>query len=510
MNLPVPIAIPANLLEQIGISNEEIIFTPHLLPIPRGILSTIYVRFKKAQSRESVAEVYRKFFSGSPMVRLYEKTLPQIQYSVRTNYADIGFQLDAGGKRAIIVSCLDNLLKGAAGQAVQNLNVIEGWPESFPRLRRCAGTRLASRRRSLERLQHIVDCVSRHNQFGGIAQYRNPHERRRVVFDAILAESLERLVAAESSGRAFNFHAKFALWKPEIEAPFPLRMEDVLAIRTKVEVRRQMRLRIANFPEVFVVGDYMFDATLNGVLDSAEAATDFILSQILHRRRNLLLNPENASRINVLSSGQSADIVRGLFFETDFLVDILGIVWGLKAGARILIAGSRSGKLVGALREAWFDAWGIESDRLAHRNTPDELQKYNMFGYLGKLPFPDGYFEVVIETGLCRLPEEAVPGAIAELRRVTQRGLVLGSVTTDLPIDLIERYDLLIDISTLRSRWDWSEQLFAVGFDHVLIDTPRLIDAWNRVKAVGGGPGHWYEDAESVLFCFYGRRYRYR
>jgi monoamine oxidase len=259
-----------------------------------------------------------------------------------------------------------------------------------------------------------------------------------------------------------------------------------------------------NFPEVFVVGDYMFDATLNGVLDSAEAASDFILSQILHRRRNLYLNPENASRINVVSSGQSADIVRGLFFETDFIVDILDIVWGLKAGGRILIAGSRSGKLVGALREFWFDAWGIENDRLAHRNTPEELQKYNMFGHLDKLPFPDGYFDVVIETGLCRLPEENVPGAIAELRRVTQRGLVLGSITTDLPIDLIERYDLLIDINTLRSRWDWSEQLFAVGFDHVLIDTPRLIDAWNRVKAVGGGPGHWYEDAESLLFCFYG------
>src|SRR5580698_9066455 len=118
------------LLEQIGISKEEIIFTPHLLPIPRRILSTIYVRFKKAQTRESVAQVYREFFAGSPMVRLYEKALPQIQYSVHTNYADIGFQLDAGGKRAIIVSCLDNLLKGAAGQAVQNLNVIEGWPES--------------------------------------------------------------------------------------------------------------------------------------------------------------------------------------------------------------------------------------------------------------------------------------------------------------------------------------------------------------------------------------------
>ncbi|MGA2569386.1 MAG: N-acetyl-gamma-glutamyl-phosphate reductase [Terracidiphilus sp.] len=118
------------LLEQIGIAAGEIVFTPHLLPIPRGILSTITVRFKQPQTKEAVARVYREFFAPSPMVRLYEKFLPQIQYSVRTNYADIGFQLDASGKRAVIVSCLDNLLKGAAGQAVQNLNVMQGWPES--------------------------------------------------------------------------------------------------------------------------------------------------------------------------------------------------------------------------------------------------------------------------------------------------------------------------------------------------------------------------------------------
>jgi N-acetyl-gamma-glutamyl-phosphate reductase len=93
-------------------------------------MSTIYVRFKQAQTRASVTRVYREFFAGSPMVRLYDKALPQIQNSVRTNYADIGFQLDASGRRAVIVSCLDNLLKGAAGQAVQNLNVLEGWGEA--------------------------------------------------------------------------------------------------------------------------------------------------------------------------------------------------------------------------------------------------------------------------------------------------------------------------------------------------------------------------------------------
>jgi N-acetyl-gamma-glutamyl-phosphate reductase len=118
------------LLEQIGIQSSEIVFTPHLLPIPRGILSTIYLRFKKAQTQASVLEVYRKFFMGSPLVRIFEKSLPQIQYSVRTNYADIGFQLDAGGCRAVLVSCLDNLLKGAAGQAVQNMNVMLGWGEA--------------------------------------------------------------------------------------------------------------------------------------------------------------------------------------------------------------------------------------------------------------------------------------------------------------------------------------------------------------------------------------------
>ncbi len=117
------------LLEQIGIDARSMVFTPHLLPIPRGILSTIYVRFKEPQTRPGIGHIYHSFFAGSPMVRLYDSTLPQIQYSVRTNYADIGFQLSPDGRRAVVVCCLDNLLKGASSQAVQNLNVMLGWDE---------------------------------------------------------------------------------------------------------------------------------------------------------------------------------------------------------------------------------------------------------------------------------------------------------------------------------------------------------------------------------------------
>ncbi|HKF46758.1 MAG TPA: N-acetyl-gamma-glutamyl-phosphate reductase [Terracidiphilus sp.] len=118
------------LVEQIGIDADAIVFTPHLLPIPRGILSTIYVKFKTPQTRANVLHTYRDFFAGSPMVRIHDHGLPQIQQVVRTSYNDIGFQLSHDGRQAVIVSCLDNLLKGASSQAVQNLNVMQGWPES--------------------------------------------------------------------------------------------------------------------------------------------------------------------------------------------------------------------------------------------------------------------------------------------------------------------------------------------------------------------------------------------
>jgi N-acetyl-gamma-glutamyl-phosphate reductase len=118
------------LLEQIGVDQSQIVFTPHLLPIPRGILSTIYVRFREPQTQAAVAKVYHDFFAASPMVRIYDKVLPQIQYSVHTNYADIGFHIAPDGRRAIVVSCLDNLLKGASSQAVQNMNVMLGYGEA--------------------------------------------------------------------------------------------------------------------------------------------------------------------------------------------------------------------------------------------------------------------------------------------------------------------------------------------------------------------------------------------
>jgi len=118
------------ILEQLGILPEQLIFTPHLLPIPRGILSTIYARLNWAMTAAAIEECMRKFYADSTFVRVFPAgKLPQIQYSLHTNYCDIGFTLAPDGKRLVIVSCLDNLVKGEAGQAVQNMNVMFGWNE---------------------------------------------------------------------------------------------------------------------------------------------------------------------------------------------------------------------------------------------------------------------------------------------------------------------------------------------------------------------------------------------
>ena len=118
------------ILEHTGLSENQVVFSTHLLPLARGILSTIYVNLAEPQTAADIEALYRKFYAGRPMVRIWPAgTLPELQHVAHTNFCDIGFALDNSGKRLIVVSCLDNLGKGAAGQAVQNFNLMSGIEE---------------------------------------------------------------------------------------------------------------------------------------------------------------------------------------------------------------------------------------------------------------------------------------------------------------------------------------------------------------------------------------------
>lgn len=104
-------------------------FVPHLVPLDRGILETIYVRTAAGVSAETIAAAYDAAYAQEPFVRLTGEALPEIKHVAWTNFCDIGWRVDAPSRRLVIVSVLDNLVKGAAGQALQNFNAVFGFDE---------------------------------------------------------------------------------------------------------------------------------------------------------------------------------------------------------------------------------------------------------------------------------------------------------------------------------------------------------------------------------------------
>jgi N-acetyl-gamma-glutamyl-phosphate reductase len=112
-----------------GLAVEDLTFTPHLLPISRGILATSYATLTNGATAAELTALYRDTYSGSRFVRVLDSALPELNHVVNTNFCDLGVRVNQHSHQAVVVTCLDNLLKGAAGQAVQNLNCMIGVPE---------------------------------------------------------------------------------------------------------------------------------------------------------------------------------------------------------------------------------------------------------------------------------------------------------------------------------------------------------------------------------------------
>ena len=108
---------------------HAVTFVPHLVPLDRGILETIYTHVRSDTTEDTIADVFERAYADAPFVRLRGPELPEIAHVAHTNYCDIGWRVDQGTGRLVIVSCVDNLVKGAAGQAIQCMNVALGFDE---------------------------------------------------------------------------------------------------------------------------------------------------------------------------------------------------------------------------------------------------------------------------------------------------------------------------------------------------------------------------------------------
>ena len=117
----------AEIEQEVG---TNVTFVPHLVPLDRGILETIYARLKPGVDADTINAALHTAYDGSPFVRLTGSDLPEIKHVAHTNFCDIGWRVDRPGGQLVMVAVIDNLVKGAAGQAIQNFNVAFGFDET--------------------------------------------------------------------------------------------------------------------------------------------------------------------------------------------------------------------------------------------------------------------------------------------------------------------------------------------------------------------------------------------
>jgi len=276
-------------------------------------------------------------------------------------------------------------------------------------------------------------------------------------------------------------------------------------------------------PGLFVTGDYLFDATINGVLDSADCASDMLMSEYVR------LNYEG--RIRQRTGGSKAqqetairasrNINRDYFenywrlgpyeqswdryFNAEFLRDSIRLAFNEPGNFSILDAGSASGQTVGALRALGLKAEGVEKNAWIHDKTAKDLKRYNHLGDVTDLPFRDGQFDYVYESCLANLPRSKVQGAIEELHRVAKKGVILGSVTSDLSWESLITAEMERGVKTFATLWQWSDWFANIGFEHATEDEALLKQIFERACAANLGKGNWFEDPESLQFIFYRR-----
>ncbi len=260
----------------------------------------------------------------------------------------------------------------------------------------------------------------------------------------------------------------------------------------------------AGHPALYLVGDYLFDSTINAVIDSADAASDLALDavvRLLPRRKPPAkrIGPAHFAKYRGLGDYAEA---RRRFLDARTLKALAQSAWNVGDRFSILDAGSASGLLVGELRAMGLDAHGVENNRAIHAATPAGLAAFNLHGDVRDLPFPDGHFDVVYETCLAHVPDAALADALAELHRVSRRGLFFGSATAELALHHTGRYDLVDGVPRLRACWEWSEHLRDAGFVPAFEDPARLAALWQAVSAAGFGPDAWFDDIDSLRLCF--------
>lgn len=268
-------------------------------------------------------------------------------------------------------------------------------------------------------------------------------------------------------------------------------------------------------PQLFMVGDYLFDSTLNGVLDSAQSATDLFESRLLEQRSVLTISQPmkrapslvaarfNKTYFDNYHNGRSYRNTYREYFDAEYVTELIRLAWDSRPPYSLLDAGSASGLSLNDFGKQGIEAWGVERCRYIHRQTPRHLISRNLLGDICNLKFGDNSFDFVYETCLAYLPKAQLCTAIRELRRVTRRGVIFASITSDMNPKILNRHSLLRGMRSFLPLWEWGELFLSSGFSLAVGAPKRLNALWRCERKYNYEDDDWYADQASFRYCFY-------
>lgn len=321
----------------------------------------------------------------------------------------------------------------------------------------------------------------------------------------LIARVLDSLPETLGPGRDQFIEARVHRWVGTINAlpgSHPVHELDVRHIPEPVE-----------HPGLYVVGDYMFDSTINGVYDSALFVTNRIMTKLrrekYHDEQDDLIPSEDND--NALGAGYHDEYAGDMTYEDSFEEyfsehynrDLIKAIWKWKPPYSLLDVGSANGLTIEAFDKLGIECWGIENSAHIHARTLPKWKHRNFLGDVRNIPFPDNHFDFVYDTCLCYIPTEDVDQAIRELFRVVRVGVFFGGITSDMTREVIIKHELFRGVQTLLTTWEWSERFLNAGFTMAIKDPKTLAKAWDIECKSNEGDYPWYTDAKAMRMCFY-------